>query len=120
MDEGKKEYSFTITQFFQVLKQMGAPFESSHRFYDNSILPGTKTEISNHSRIPGFTITQFFQVLKPLDTSDGLDLSFTITQFFQVLKLSTGSKPSLFCFTITQFFQVLKHQICPLSLLILL
>ncbi len=34
------------------------------KFYDNSILPGTKTAASMVPIFSSFTITQFFQVLK--------------------------------------------------------
>ena len=57
-------FSFTITQFFQVLKL-------------------------HNKREPcdlGFTITQFFQVLKYKTAQAELIARFTITQFFQVLK----------------------------------
>ena len=56
--------SFTITQFFQLLKLMS---------------------LLRHSRL-SFTITQFFQLLKFISIYFILTLSFTITQFFQLLK----------------------------------
>ncbi len=61
---GNYFYSFTITQFLQVLKL--GDFGNACVF--------------------GFTITQFLQVLKLLLASVFVTVSFTITQFLQVLK----------------------------------
>ena len=84
---------------------------SSGLFYDNSILSGTKMKMNTLGLLLSFTITQFFQVLKSRLTPNFSPNCFTITQFFQVLKLiSRVSTPPL-GFTITQFFQVLKYQI---------
>ena len=35
------------------------------RFYDDSILPGTKTHVERQGQQNSFMMTQFFQVLKP-------------------------------------------------------
>ena len=85
----KSKESFTITQFFQVLKFL--------RFHFFQPL--------------GFTITQFFQVLKCSYPLIGHNIGFTITQFFQVLKYPLYLLAVFLGFTITQFFQVLKYQI---------
>ena len=85
--------------------------EKLTKFYDNSILSGTKIMRRAHRVSLSFTITQFFQVLKYPCPQKRLFKGFTITQFFQVLKSSIKSIVISISFTITQFFQVLKYQI---------
>ena len=103
--------SFTITQFFQVLKSYNLQFFRNYRFTITQFFQVLKYRHSSWKIWISFTITQFFQVLKFWYILGKQYSSFTITQFFQVLKSILLPSLTTIGFTITQFFQVLKCQI---------